>query len=539
MLAGTLPDGASLRDLGPHRLKDLGRAEQVFQLEAPHLPTSFPPLASLDNAELPNNLPILASEFVGRQSELEHIRDQVRAGRLITLTGAGGSGKTRLALQAAAEQIGRAPDGVWLVELAPLTDGGQIDSVVAAALGIQDHALPTSAGAPIQALTGQDTLIVLDNCEHLIDAAAKFCDQVIRHCPRVRIVATSREPLGIDGERVYRVPSLSLPGESGAAEEVTASDAVRLFAERARNYDFSLDGQSAPLVATICRRLDGIPLAIELAAARLSSMSLKQVADRLDQRFRLLTGGSRNAMPRQQTLQATVEWSFGLLAGPERDTLRRLTMFSGGFDLEAAEALCTSETVDEFDVADLLGSLVDKSLVVADHAADSVRYRLLETIRQYGAQDLLRALGDEAVLALRTRHADYYLKLAQAAGPRLLGPDQASWLHRLDAEWDNLRAAFAHFAAEDRADDVIGLATSLLRFTLSRGHAEVLDYARPAIRRARPRDGQGCRGPAYTGAGAQHARRVAWDRRGRRCRPATGRAGRRYRQRTRRRPAAG
>ncbi len=484
LLAGVLPDGASLRDLGPHRLKDLGRAEQVFQLEAPHLPTSFPPLASLDNAELPNNLPILVSEFVGRQSELEHVRDLVSAGRLITLTGAGGSGKTRLALQAAAEQIGRAPDGVWLVELAPLTDGGQIDSAVAAALGIQDHALPTNAGALIQALTGQDTLIVLDNCEHLIDAAAKFCERVIRQCPRVRIVATSREPLGIDGERVYRVPSLSLPGESGAAEEVTASDAVRLFAERARNYDFSLDGQSAALVATICRRLDGIPLAIELAAARLSSMSLKQVADRLDQRFRLLTGGSRNAMPRQQTLQATVEWSFGLLAGAERDTLRRLTVFSGGFDLEAAEALCTSETVDEFDVADLLGSLVDKSLVVADHAADSVRYRLLETIRQYGAQDLLRALGDEAVLALRTRHADYYLQLAQAAGPSLLGPDQISWLHRLDAEWDNLRAAFAHFAAEDRADDVIGLAIPLLRFTLSRGHAEVLDYIRPAIDRS-------------------------------------------------------
>ena len=481
LLSGTLPGGIRLRDLGPHRLKDLGRAEQVFQLEAPDLPASFPPLASLDNPELPNNLPILLSAFVGREAELSQVRELVSSSRLITLTGAGGSGKTRLALQAAAEQIGRAPDGVWLMELAPLTNGGQIDGAVAAALGIQDRTGSVQPETLIRALTVQDTLIVLDNCEHLIDDAAKFCEQVIRRCPRVRILATSREPLGIDGERVYRVPSLSLPGDVEAVDEVAASDAVRLFTERARDSGFVLDGQSAPLAVTICRRLDGIPLALELAAARLSSMSLKQVADRLDQRFRLLTGGSRNAMPRQQTLQATVEWSFGLLAPAERDTLRRLAVFAGGFDLEAAEDLCTTQTVDAFDVADLLGSLVGKSLVVADHSADSVRYRLLETIRQYAAQDLLRTEGDAAVLEIRTRHAEYYLRLAQAAGPSLVGHGQAEWMRRLDAEWDNLRAAFAHFAAEDRGDDIIALTVSLFRFILSRGHAEVLDYARPAL----------------------------------------------------------
>jgi predicted ATPase/class 3 adenylate cyclase len=483
LVSGALTSETGLRDLGAHRLKDLGRAEQVFQLEAPLLPSSFPPLASLDNPELPNNLPIILSAFVGREAEISRVRELAGSSRLVTLTGAGGSGKTRLALQAAAEQIGRAPDGVWLVELAPLTDGEQIPSAVAAALGIQDQNGPLQAEALIRALTAQDTLLVLDNCEHLIDAAAKFCDQVIRRCPRVRILATSREPLGIDGERVYRVPSLSLPGDVEAVDEVAASDAVRLFAERARDSGFTLDGQSARLVATICRRLDGIPLALELAAARLSSMSLKQVSDRLDQRFRLLTGGSRNAMPRQQTLQATVEWSFGLLAPAERDTLRRLAVFTGGFDLEAAEALCTTQAVDAFDVADLLGSLVDKSLVVADHAADSVRYRLLETIRQFAAQDLLRAEGDAVVLEVRTRHAEYYLRLAEEAGPSLIGRGQAEWMHRFDREWDNVRAAFAHFAAEDRPDDIIRLAVLLFRFALTRGHAEVLDYVRPAIDR--------------------------------------------------------
>jgi len=483
LLSGALPGDTGLRDLGAHRLKDLGRAEQVFQLEAPHLPSSFPQLASLDNPELPNNLPILLSAFVGREAELSRVRELVSSSRLVTLTGAGGSGKTRLALQAAAEQIGRAPDGVWLVELAPLTDGEQIPAAVAAALAIQDQTGPVQAEALIRALTAQDTLIVLDNCEHLIDAAAKFCEQVMRHCPRVRILATSREPLGIDGERVYRVPSLSLPGDVEAVEEVAASDAVRLFAERARDSGFTLDAQSARLVATICRRLDGIPLALELAAARLSSMSLKQISDRLDQRFRLLTGGSRNAMPRQQTLQATVEWSFGLLAPAERDTLRRLAVFTGGFDLEVAEDLCTTQSVDAFDVADLLGSLVDKSLVVADRAADSVRYRLLETIRQFAAQDLLRAEGDAVVLDIRTRHAEYYLRLAEEAGPSFIGRGQVEWMRRFDAEWDNVRAAFAHFVAEDRPDDIIRLTIPLYRFILTRGHSEVLDYVRPAIDR--------------------------------------------------------
>jgi predicted ATPase len=484
LLSGSLADDASLRDLGLHRLKDLGRPEQVFQLEAPFLADQFPPISSLDNPELPNNLPSLLSAFVGRDAELAQVREMLRASRLVTLTGAGGSGKTRLALQAAAELLDGFPDGVWLAELAPLTDGSQIATTVAAVLGIHHLAARPATEAVASALAGQHALILLDNCEHLIDAAVKFTDAVIRQCPGVRFLATSREPLGIDGELVYRVPSLSLPPpDADAVDELTASDAVRLFAERAGAHQpgFALNAAAAPLVVTVCRRLDGIPLALELAAARLSSMSLAQVAARLDQRFRLLTGGSRNAMPRQQTLQATVDWSFGLLNPAERETLGRLSVFASGFDLEAAEAICTSDSIDVLDVMDLLGSLVDKSLVVADHTAGLVRYHLLETIRQYSAQELLRAAGDAGALEVRGRHADYYLGLARQAEPCLTGHDQAKWLLRLDAEWDNVRAAFAHLAAEDRRDDVLRLASAVYRFSLSRGHPDALGYVRPII----------------------------------------------------------
>jgi predicted ATPase/class 3 adenylate cyclase len=485
LLSEALPDGVSLRDLGLHRLKDLGRPEHAFQLEAASLPAAFPPLASLDNPELPNNLPSVLSAFVGREQELAEIRELVGSARLVTLTGAGGSGKTRLALQAAAEQIGVARDGVWFADLAPLTEDDQVARAVAAVLGLPDSG--DQAASVVTALTGQDALILLDNCEHLIAAAAKFCDQVIQHCPTVRLLATSREPLGIGGERVYRVPSLTLPGgDAVSADDLAGSDAVRLFVARARVHDprFALDDANAPLVATICRRLDGIPLALELAAARLSSMSVRQICERLDQRFRLLTGGSRNAMPRQQTLQATVDWSFGLLTHAERDTLTRLSVFVGGFELEAAEAICTCEDVDVLDVMDLVGSLVDKSLVVADRGSERVRYRLLETIRQYSAQELVRSAGEGEAMRVRDRQAEYYLNLAVAAAPALTGPQQGRYLRQLDREWDNVRAAFAHLRADDRSEDVLRLGVAVSRFVLSRGHTEVISYLGEALDRA-------------------------------------------------------
>jgi predicted ATPase/class 3 adenylate cyclase len=487
IVSQSLSDDAALRDLGFHRLKDLGRPEHVFQLEAPFLETEFPPLASLDNPELPNNLPSVVNAFVGRERELSEVRALVGSARLVTLTGAGGSGKTRLALQVAAELLDTTSDGVWFADLAPVTDGAQIPAVVAAVLGLPDQCGPDLSEVVVDALGHQDALILLDNCEHLVDAAAKFCEQVIRHCPRVRILATSREPLGIDGERVYRVPSLSLPpADAESAADLARSDAVLLFAERARLHDpgFRLDEQSAALVATLCRRLDGIPLALELAAARLSSMSLRQITERLDQRFRLLTGGSRNAMPRQQTLQATVDWSFGLLTSAERELLARLSVFAGGFDLQAAEAVCTTAsagTADTLDVIDRLGSLVDKSLVIADRTPESVRYQLLETIRQYGAQELVRTAGDGEMQRVRDLHADYFLMLAQTARPALTGHDQAVWLKRLDPEWDNVRAVFLHLEAGGRVEDVLRLGVALERFAISRGHADVLTALQRAI----------------------------------------------------------
>jgi predicted ATPase/class 3 adenylate cyclase len=506
LLSDALPAGLGLRDLGMHRLRDLGRPEHVYQLEANVLPSAFPPLPSLDNPELPNNLPSVLSAFIGREQELADVRDLVGSARLVTLTGAGGSGKTRLALQAAAEQIGVASDGVWFADLAPLTEDDQVARAVAAALGLPEQTSP--AEVVTAALAGQESLIVLDNCEHLIDSAAELCGRLIRRCPRVRLLATSREPLGIDGERVYRVPSLTLPGSDAVtADELAGSDAVRLFVARARMHDprFVLDDTAAPLVATICRRLDGIPLALELAAAQLSSMSLAQVAARLDQRFRLLTGGSRNAMPRQQTLLATVDWSFGLLSQAERDALTRMSVFVGGFELEAAEAICGSAEVDALDVMDLLGSLVDKSLVVADRGSESVRYRLLETIRQYSAQELVRAAGEAEAMRVRDRHAAYCLALAEAVAPRLTGPLQGRYLRRLDTEWGNLRAAFTHLRADARNGDVLRLGVAMGRFVLSRGHTEVIGHLGEALAAAENvgtgPDGTGAAGTGTAGTG--------------------------------------
>jgi predicted ATPase/class 3 adenylate cyclase len=463
LVRDSLPPGAALRDLGVHRLKDLGRPEQIFQLDAAGLPARFPPLRSLGNPALPNNLPAQLATFIGRDRELADVRALVRSCRLVTLTGAGGSGKTRLSLHVAAELLDGSGDGVWLVELAAVTDEGAVAPAICQALGIVARPGRPIPEALLDALAAQDVLIVLDNCEHLIGACAKTADAIVRRCPRVHLVATSREPLGIGGETIYRVPPLSLPPPGGAGTDLEpgSSDAVTLFVERAkeRGVHLPIDEETGPLAASICARLDGMPLAIELAAARLRSLSLQALHDRLDQRFRLLTGGSRTALERQQTLQATVDWSYSLLNGAEQLLLRRLSVFAEGFDLDAAEAVCGFGAIETLDVVGLLGSLVDKSLVVAEPTGGAVRYRLLETIRQFAAERLAEVGPDEAAAA--AAHSEHFLAVAEAAAPHLTGPDQGRWLARLDAEQANLRRATEHAAGDPEGT------AQILRFTVA------------------------------------------------------------------------
>ena len=462
-----LPPGVSLADLGVHRLKDLGRPERIFQLQGAGLRSGFPPLRSLGNPALANNLPAQLAPFIGRDRELAEVRALVESSRLVTLTGAGGCGKTRLGLQEAAGLLDGSGDGVWLVELAAVTDEDAVASAICQALGLAAQRARPVLEVLTDALSPQDVLVVLDNCEHLIGGCAKTADAIVTRCPRVHLLATSREPLGIGGEIIYRVPPLSLPGP-GEADPVAAgsSDAVALFLQRARAQGAAvpLDEQTAPLVVSICRRLDGLPLAIELAAARLRSMSLRSLVDRLDQRFRLLTEGSRTALQRQQTLRATVEWSYSLLNTTEQSLLGRLSVFAEGFDLDAAEAVCGFGDIEPFDVADLLGSLVDKSLVAADPAGPAVRYRLLETIRQFAAERLAEAVDGEAD-AVAAAHCAHYLSVAETAAPHLTGPDQGKWLAQLDADQANLRRAAAHAADQvDGTAQVLSFGAALKRY---------------------------------------------------------------------------
>ena len=490
LVRDALPPGALLTDLGMHRLKDLGRPERIFQLQAAGLRAGFPPLRSLGNPALRNNLPAQPARFIGRDRELAELRALVGSCRLVTLTGAGGSGKTRLGLQVAAGLLDGSADGVWLVELAAVSDEDAVASAICGALGIPGQTGRPALDTLIDTLAAQDMLIVLDNCEHLIGGCAKTADAIMRRCPGVRLMATSREPLGIGGETIYRVPPLSLPGpgDSDLAAAVSC-DAVALFADRARAQGavLPLDEQTAPLVVSICRRLDGLPLAIELAAARLRSLSLGGLAGRLDQRFRLLTGGSRTALERQQTLRATVEWSYSLLHGAEQLLLGRLSVFADGFDLEAAEAVCGRGRIEVLEVAGLLGSLVDKSLVVAEPAGPAVRYRLLETIRQFAAEQLAET-GQETA-AMQAAHCAYFLSVAEGAAPYLTGPDQGSWLVRLDAEQANLRRAAEHAASRpDGTAQVLRLGVALRRYWRARhGSAEVVALLQPILDRPEAR----------------------------------------------------
>lgn len=483
LLGDALPTGARLRPLGTHRLKDLSRPEMIFQLEAEGLEANFPPLRSLDNPELPNNLPVQASSFIGRQHELDELRSVVSQSRLVTLIGAGGVGKTRLALQAAAELLDGSGEGVWFVDLAPISDPELVPSAVGAVLGVKEEPGRPLSATLLDFLRDRYLLLILDNCEHLVDACAKIVDAVLHTCPNVHILATSREALAIEGERVQRVPSLSLPEVTAAPlSTILEGDAVRLFLNRARErgVELTLSDDNLPAVVALCRRLDGIPLALEMAAARLSSMSLSAIEERLDQRFRLLTGGSRATLPRHQTLRALVDWSFQLLHGSEKAVLCRLSVFVGGFRLEQAEAVGASGRVEEVEVAQLLASLVDKSLVQADAQGTSIRYRLLETIRDFAAEQLAEDRDD--TLLVRERHAEIFLRVAEEAAPHLRGDAGLQWRSRLSEEIGNLRAALDFLVSIADAEKALRLAFALDDFWRMEGlYAEGAEELRAAL----------------------------------------------------------
>jgi predicted ATPase/class 3 adenylate cyclase len=443
-----LPPGVSLRDLGPHRLKDLREPEHLLQVVHSDLPTGFPPLKSLDL--LPNNLPVQLTSFVGRERDKAEVRRLLSTTRLLTLTGSGGAGKTRLALQVAAEMLEEFPGGVWLVELAALSDPGLVPKAVASAVGVLEQPGRLLTDTLADSLRLKSVLVILDNCEHLVASCAHLTDALLRACPNVRILATSRETLGVTGETTWRVPSLSVPDPQRLPplDRVTEYEAVRLFSDRAvaSEPQFAVTSSNAPAVAQVCYRLDGIPLAIELAAARINVLAVEQIAARLDDRFRLLTGGSRTALPRQQTLRAAMDWSYDLLSPKERAVLRRLSVFAGGCTLEAAEAVCAGKRVKERDVLDLVTQLVDKSLVNTETLSGEVRYRMPETIRQY-AQDRLLTSGEAA--EVRTRHRTWYLGLAERAEERMRGSEQTMWLNRLEVEHDNMRTALGWSTTEE------------------------------------------------------------------------------------------
>ena len=430
-----LSSDVSVLDLGQHQLKGLSKAEKIFQISTPELRQDFPALKS--KAHATNNLPTQLTSFIGRERELAEARSRLEGARLLTLIGPGGTGKTRLSIQLGSKLLSSFKDGVWLVEFAPISDPSLIMQTIASTFDIGEVPGTLLKTLVHDYLREKHLLLILDNCEHLIEASAKVADELLHVAPNIKIIASSREALGINGESVYRVPSLSLPEQAEVVKEAAMRfESVQLFVERASasNRNFQLTDENASAVAQICSRLDGIPLAIELAASRITVFSPEQIAKRLDDRFKLLTGGSRTALPRQQTLRALIDWSYDLLSEDERALMRRLSVFAGGWTFEAAETICNN-----LDVFEHLPQLINKSLVVVNDENDEPRYYLLETIRQYARDKLLENGEGEGT---RDRHLAYYLEMAETAMPEMLTREkELDWIKRLEAEYDNIRAA--------------------------------------------------------------------------------------------------
>ena len=474
-----LPNGTELRDMGERRLKDIVRPEHMYQVIAPDLLSDFPPLTTLETIN--HNLPAQLTSFIGREHEIAEAQSLLSSTRILTFIGPGGTGKTRLCLQVAAEQVSEFKDGVWLIELAQLADSTYVLSTIASTFHLRElHGVPLM-NTVTDYLRGKQSLLVLDNCEHLIETCAELSDHFLHACPKLKIITSSREALGIDGETVFRVPSLSLPEEVEEfrdVENLMNYEAPRLFTERATkaNPQFNLSKDNASYVIQICERLDGIPLAIELAAARVKLFTPQQIAERLGDRFRLLTGGSRTALPRQQTLRALIDWSYLTLNETEQLVLRRLAVFSGGWTFEAAESVA-----GEMETMDGLSGLVNKSLVNVEEREGESRYRFLETIRQYAMEKLLES-GD-AVNA-RTRHLAHFLEVSQRAEEEFGSAQRLMWVNRLEVEHDNLRSALG-WALESNPESALQMVCSLSLFWLSRSYmTEGCNWCQAAISRA-------------------------------------------------------
>ena len=467
-ITGKTAEGTFLRDLGDVHLKGMADAERIYQVVHPALRNEFPPLRAL--AKTPSNLPQQLTSFIGREREIADVKALLERTRLLTLLGMGGLGKTRLSLQVAEDVLDTYRDGAWFVDLAPITDPSLVVSETARVLGVRDE-----PGTPILRtlcahLKSRKLLLILDNCEHLMQPSAEIASTILGSTRDVRIVATSRAALRVPGEQTYPVLPLPVPDRDAGLDVLSRSTAIRLFVERAQLHKptFALDEADAPAVAELVARLEGIPLALELAAARVRAMSVTDINARLNDRFRLLTGGGRTLLQRQQTLRALVDWSYDLLDEHERTVLNRLAIFAGGFDLEAAEQVCGAEPVQPSDVLDLVTSLVDKSLVVTDHREQGTRYRLLETLRDYAREKLEHA--DDAT-STSVRHCNHYFVVAKAIRNGLRGNDMAQWMERAESDLDNIRAAIG-LALRGVADPFLSvkIAVAMQNFWILRGY---------------------------------------------------------------------
>ena len=469
LLRGQLPQEISLRDLGKKNFRDVPEPVRVFQVAVPGLQAEFPPLRTAPSH--PNNLPTQLTSFVGREKELEDIKRLLSNTHMLTLIGPGGTGKTRLSIQVSSALLDRFPDGLWLVELAPILDPLLVPRLTAMTMGLRDEPQRPVIEMLCDYLREKKMLIILDNCEHLVDACARMADKILHAAPSVRILASSREALGIGGEVTYRVPSLGLPDVNHlpTVESLSQYEAVKLFIDRARSAipSFSVTNENAPAVAQICYRLDGIPLAIELAAAKVRVLGVEQIAKRLDDRFRLLTGGSRTALERHQTLRAAIDWSYNILPTAEQVLFRRLSVFVDGWTLEAAEAICGDEAERTVEVFDFLEQLINKSLVLMEAKEGQTRYSMLETMRQYASEKLLEA-GESDLL--RDRHLAYFLELAEAAEPHLTRPEQLEWLAKLDADYENIRLALEWALNKESAEPSLRLCAALGWFWATRNY---------------------------------------------------------------------